>query len=58
MLAVPDPIELPANLQEYLTTFLKATKNDLPNKDFFKAAGVNGVTGEDARKVILNAFVL
>lgn len=58
MLAVLDPIELPANLQEHLTTFLKATKNDLPNKDFFKAAGVNGVTGEDARKVILNAFVL
>lgn len=58
MLAVPDPIALPTNLQEHLSAFLKATENDLPNRDFFKAAGTNGVTGKDARNVLLNSFVL
>lgn len=58
MLAVPAPIVLPENLRHHLREFLKKTESELPNNDFFKAAGAGGVKGEDARQVILDSFIL
>lgn len=58
ILSVTKPIELPQNLHDHLVEFLRATEDDLPNRDFFKVAGVPGVGGEDAWKVIVNSFVL
>jgi Domain of unknown function (DUF1814). len=58
MLATTERIQLPSNLHDHLLTFLETTANDLPNNDFFKAAGVPGVTGEMAAQQIRDSFVL
>lgn len=45
MLAPSDRFALPNKLKKDVDSFCKIAMRDMPNPDFFKAAGIYGVTG-------------
>lgn len=57
MLAPSDRYALPSKLKKDVEDFCKAAMLDMPNADFFKAAGVRGVTGEQLLKQLKTSFL-
>lgn len=56
MLAPADRFDLPVTLRDDVSGFCASVNGDLPNQDFFKAAGLRNVTGEQVLEQIKETF--
>lgn len=56
MLAPADRFILPMSLFNDIKIFCEKVRNDLPNADFFKSAGLKGVSGEGLLESLKNSF--
>lgn len=57
MLAPSDRFTLSNKLKKDIEDFCKATMSDMPNGDFFKAAGMHGITGKQLLKQLKTSFL-
>lgn len=58
MLAPADRFEVPQTLFNDVKRFCEVVKSELPNNDFFKSAGLQGITGEQVLKQLELSFLI
>lgn len=57
MLAPSDRFELPDSLADDIRSFCEKVKQDLPNNDFLKSAGLKNITAEQISNLLVHSFL-
>lgn len=58
MLAPAETYRLPRSLQDDIAEFIESVRDELPNADFFRAAGLKNITGEQLVGQLKRSFEL
>ena len=58
MLTPANVYDIPEMLREDIIEFCNKVKENLPNTDFFKSAGLENITGEQLLQQLKNSFIV
>ena len=58
MLAPAETYRLPRALRDDIAGFIESVRDELPNADFFRAAGLKNITGEQLVGQLKRSFEL
>jgi hypothetical protein len=57
MLSLESRFVLPQHLYEDIRRFCSSVEKELPNEDFFRAAGLPGMKAENLLKILKTSFI-